>query len=88
MVSPKVKTIGPIRIELARFMAKKPNTIDGKVINYLEMFHLGKDRIQYMKIHFLDGSSIDIDPAGNEMVVKVDCSGVYDDRNLKEHEIN
>lgn len=78
MTSPKPQ---PIKLELARYMVtKKLSTLDGMVIDRIETVHLGKDRVQYLRVFFLDGSHIEITPAGNEMVVKVDCSGVYSDR--------
>ena len=77
-----------IKLEMARYMVtKKPAVLDGRLIERIETVHLGKDRIQFLRVYFLDGSHIEINPAGDEMVVKVDCSGVYSDR-AGEAEIN
>ena len=77
-----------ITLELARYMVtKKPQTVDGHLIERIETLHLGKDRIQYLRIHFLDGSHVEIAPAGDEMTCKVDCSGVYNE-SIGEIEIN
>ena len=68
----------PIGLELARYMVlKKPESIDGKVISRIETKHYGKDRVQYVRIIFKDGSFVEISSIDDEMLVKVDCAGIY-----------
>jgi len=64
---------------LARYIARtKQEEIDGKVIERVELRQLGAERVQYIRIIFKDGSLMSLHPDGEEMIAKVDCSGVYD----------
>lgn len=70
-----------VKEEIARFIArKKQESIEGECVSLIETKMLGKDRVQYLKIHFKDGSILSLHPDGVEMIAKVFCSGVYSER--------
>jgi hypothetical protein len=70
-----------LKEELARYIARqKQESIEGECVSRIETKMLGQDRVQYIKIHFKDGSVLSLHPDGDEMVAKVFCSGVYSER--------
>lgn len=76
MASSKKKN--PSLLELARWVARsKPTSIDGGTIARIDLVMRDKDRVQFLKIVFKDGSMIEVIPDNNEMIAKVDCSGIY-----------